>query len=188
METSTPEMIKILREKNISLFSLADFGRLFNISNRQTLYKKIQRLEKKGFAEKLTKGKYLFSFGQAGDFEIANYLYSPSYISLESALSFYGIITGFPYLVTSITVKKPRTIRCRSKEFVYSQILPEFYFGMEKDKGFLMADAEKALLDYIYFGNKGLRNKDFDEMDFSVIDKKKLKMYARIMNIRGLPI
>src|SRR3989338_10301229 len=105
METSTPEIIKILREKNISLFSLADFGRLFKISNQQTLYKKIKRLEKNGFAEKLVKGKYLFSFGEASDYKIANYLYSPSYISLESALSFYGIITGFTYMVTSIAVK-----------------------------------------------------------------------------------
>jgi len=188
METSTPEIIKILREKNISLFSLADFGRLFKISNQQTLYKKIQRLEKNGFAEKLVKGKYLFSFGEASDYKIANYLYSPSYISLESALSFYGIITGFTYMVTSIAVKKPRTIRCRNKEFVYSQILPEFYFGMQKDKGFLIASPEKALLDYIYFGNKGLRNKEFDEMDFSVIDKRKLRLYAGMMNIRKLPI
>lgn len=188
METSTLEIIKVLREKNISLFSLADFSRLFKITNQQTLYKKIQRLEKKGLVEKLIKGKYLFNFGQAGDYEIANYLYSPSYVSLESALSFYGIITSFAYMMTSITVKKPRTIRCRNLDFVYSQILPEFYFGMEKDKGFLIASPEKALLDYLYFGNKGLRNKEFDEMDFSGIDKKKLAIYAKTMNISKLPL
>ena len=59
---------------------------------------------------------------------------------------------------------------------------------MQKDKGFLIASPEKALLDYIYFGNKGLRNKEFDEMDFSVIDKRKLRLYAGMMNIRKLPI
>ena len=48
METySTPDIIRILQKKQVSFFSLADFGRLFNIGNQQTLYKKIQRLEEK---------------------------------------------------------------------------------------------------------------------------------------------
>ena len=38
METySTAEVIKILKEKDITLFSLADFGRLFKIENENTL-------------------------------------------------------------------------------------------------------------------------------------------------------
>jgi len=188
METRLAEIIRALKEKNVSLFSLTDFGRLFKISNRQTLYKKIQRLEKQELVEKLAKGKYLFTFSRATDFEIVNYLYSPSYVSLESALSFYGIITGFPYTITSITTKKPRTIRCRGKDFVYCRILPRFYFGFGKKEGFLMAEPEKALLDYIYFGQKGLRSREFDEMDFSTLDKKRLKTYAKMMAIKKLPI
>lgn len=189
METSTLEIIKILREKEISLFSLSDFSLLFNIGNRQTLYKKIQRLESTGIVEKLIKGKYLFKFNEVTDFAIANYLYAPSYISLESALSHYSIITGFTYSITSITVNKSHHLRCRNKEFSYSQISSRFYFGMTKDVGgFLIAEPEKALLDYIYFGQKGLRNLEFDEMDLSKIDRKKLVLYAGKLNIRKLPI
>lgn len=188
METSTLKIIKILREKYINLFSLTDFGRLFKISNQQTLYKKIQRLENEGLVERIIKGKYLFKFGQATDFEIANYLYPPSYISLESALSFYGIITGFPYLITSITSKNSKIIRAQNKDFSYSQISSGFYFGIEKKERFLIASPEKALLDYIYFASKGLRNKEYDEMDFSEIDRKKMVLYAKIMNIKKLPI
>ena len=51
---STTEIIKILKEKQISIFSLADFSRLFNIDNNNTLYKKIARLEKKKLIKKLT--------------------------------------------------------------------------------------------------------------------------------------
>jgi len=189
METSTLEIIKLLREKEISLFSLSDLALLFKIGNRQTLYKKIQRLESTGIVEKLIKGKYLFKFNEVTDYTIANYLYAPSYISLESALSHYSIITGFPYSITSITVNKPRVLRCRNKEFSYSQISSPFYFGVVKNTGgFLIADPEKALLDYIYFGTKGLRNQEFDEMDLSIIDRKKLALYAGKLNIRKLPI
>jgi len=59
METyTTADIIRILKEKEIGIFSLADFERLFNISNRQTLYKKIQRLEKKKFIKKLIRGVF----------------------------------------------------------------------------------------------------------------------------------
>ncbi len=189
METSTLEIIKTLQKRNISVFSLADFRRLFAIKNAQTLYKKIQRLEKDGVIEFLVKGKYLFILNNSttADYEIANFLYPQSYVSLESALSYYGIITGFPYGTTSITVKKPRTFKCQGREFNYSQIAPALYFGMEKDKNFLIASPEKALIDYIYFGNKGLRGQDFDEMDFSIIDRKKLALYAKMANIRKFP-
>ena len=40
----------------------------------------------------------------------ANYLYQPSYISLDSALSFYGVITGFSYKITSVSTKKTRSL------------------------------------------------------------------------------
>ncbi|MDO8515360.1 MAG: hypothetical protein Q7S14_02580 [bacterium] len=189
MESSTLEIVKTLRDKKISLFSLSDLALLFKIDNRQTLYKKVQRLEKSGIIEKLIKGKYLFTFDNVTDYAIANYLYAPSYVSLESALSHYSIITGFPYSVTSITVNKPHSLRCRNKEFTYSKITQRFYFGIQKDaSGFLMAEPEKALVDYIYFGQKGLRNLDFSEMDFSLIDRKKLALYAGKLNIRKLPI
>jgi len=67
------------------LFTLSDFGRLFKIENQNTLYKKIQRLEKKKIIKKLIKGKYVFALNKTNDFTIANYVYPPSYVSLESA-------------------------------------------------------------------------------------------------------
>lgn len=173
------EIINILREKQLSLFSLADFSRLFEIRNRETLYKKISRLEKKKIIKKLIKGKYIFLFNQPQDYFIANYLYQPSYISLETALSFYGIITAFPYKITSITPKKTKNIIVENKEFSYVQILPSLFWGYEKKDNFLIAEKEKALLDYLYLYTKGLRNFDKEEFDLKEINKKKLFLYAK---------
>lgn len=173
------EIINILREKQVSLFSLADFSRLFEIRNRETLYKKISRLEKKKIIKKLIKGKYIFLFNQPQDYFIANYLYQPSYISLETALSFYGIITAFPYKITSITPKKTKNIIVENKEFSYVQILPSLFWGYEKKDNFLIAEKEKALLDYLYLYTKGLRNFDKEEFDLKEINKKKLFLYAK---------
>lgn len=185
METSSlTDIIKILRDKQAPLFSLADFERLLNIVKKQTLYKKIQRLKKEKIIQKLINGKYRFLFGTINDFTLANFLYQPSYVSLESALSFYGIIAGFPYQITSITIKKTREVRVDSKDFQYSQISQKFFWGYEKKENFLIADREKALLDYIYFGKKGLRNLSFDEFDLTAIDKSKLAIYAKKFNIK----
>lgn len=189
METySITDIIKLLQTKQLSLVTLNDFGKLFNIDNRQTLYKKIARLEKAQIVQKLIKGKYQFLFNPVNDYVIANFLYQPSYISLESALSFYGIITGFPYQIISITVKPTKSIEINQKgslkikEFKYSQIENGLFWGYEKQGDFLIANKEKALLDYIYFGIKGLRNISFDEMDLSEISKNKLVSYAKKIN------
>jgi predicted transcriptional regulator of viral defense system len=117
------------------------------------------------------------------DFAIANYLYQPSYISLESALSFYGIITGFPYKITSISTKKSRLFNTDQKEFQYSQIAADLFWGYEKRENFLLADKEKALLDYLYFFSKGIKSFDREEFDLQEINQKKLISYARSFKI-----
>jgi len=183
METySTTDIIKIMREREMSTFSLDDFGRLLNINNQNSLYKKIQRLEKKEIIKKLIKGKYLFVFNKTDDFKIANYIYQPSYISLESALSFYGIITGFSYKITSITVKKSRSYIIDEKDYLYSHINQDLFWGYEKKEDFLIAEKEKALVDLIYFYSKGLRGFDREDLDISEINKKKLILYAKKFN------
>jgi len=183
METySTTDIIKIMREREMSTFSLDDFGRLSNINNQNSLYKKIQRLEKKEIIKKLIKGKYLFIFNKTDDFKIANYIYQPSYISLESALSFYGIITGFSYKITSITVKKSLSYIIDEKDYLYSHINQDLFWGYEKKEDFLIAEKEKALVDLIYFYSKGLRGFDREDLDISEINKKKLILYAKKFN------
>ena len=181
---STTGIIKLLQAKELSLLTLNDFSKLFNIDNRQTLYKKIARLEKAQIIQKLIKGKYRFLFQPADDFTLANFIYQPSYVSLESALSFYGIITGFPYRITSISIKPTKLIEVGQKEYIYSRIEKSLFWGYTKLDNFLIAEKEKALLDYIYFGIKGLRNLSFDEMDFSEIDKNKLAGYTKKINNR----
>lgn len=185
METyNNIEIIKILQKNNLSLFTLTDFAKLFKIENRETLYKKIQRLEEKEIIKKLIKGKYLFLFNKPDDFTVANFLYQPSYISLESALSFHSLITGFPYQITSITTKKAKLYAFDQKSFQYAQIKPDYFWGFEKKENFLIAEKEKALLDYVYLVFKGWRiltKKDLrSDFDLSQINKEKFITYLKL--------
>lgn len=172
-------IIKKLARKELSLFTTSDFKKLFGIEKDNTAYKIIERLTKKRVLKRLTKKRYLFSLLPSDDFQIANFLYSPSYISLESALSFYGIISQFPYQITSITSKKTKTVGVDKKEFVYSHLKENLFFGYERKAKFLIAFPEKALFDYLYFCSKGLRSFEEDEFDLKKINKRALFDFSK---------
>ncbi|MCG2690165.1 hypothetical protein L6252_02700 [Candidatus Parcubacteria bacterium] len=167
-------IIQKLNAQGLRFFTTTDFKKFFDIKQDNTASKMLERLIKKGILKKLSAGRYLFVLLGADDFQIANFLYSPSYISLESALCFYGMLSQFPYQITSISRKKTKTITCLNKEFNYSHIKQSLFFGYQKEKGFLIASPEKALLDYLYFCSKGLGNFEKDDFNLAKINKQKL--------------
>lgn len=178
-------IIKKLKEKGVSLLTPPEFKRIFGIEKENTAYKILGRLVKRGILKHLIKRKYLFSFSDYNDFQVANFLHSPSYISLETALSFYGIITQFPYPITSVTPKRTKIIRTLDKEFSFSHIKADLFLGYEKKESFLIATPEKALFDYLYLFQKGLRIFEKEEFDLRKIKKGKvLKFIKRIKDKR----
>lgn len=87
---------------------------------------------------------------------LANLIYGPSYISLEYALSYHGLIPERVEALTSVTTGRTRTFTTPVGVFTYHMIpLPAFQVGMtrvELDDGgaFLIAAPEKALVDKIF--------------------------------------
>ena len=180
METiSKDKAIKIFHHKRISLFSVTDAKKIFKVKKENTLYKLLQRLEKSGVIKRIIKGKYLFTYREVGDFDLANFLVNPSYVSLESALSFYGILPQFPYTITSVTPLKSQKIIYQEKEYEFVHLESKYFFGFVKKDRFLIATPEKALLDELYFMAKKLRRIHLADLDLKMIDKKKFKYLSR---------
>lgn len=187
METISKEKaIRILFQKKISFFDISDAKKIFGVKKDNTLYKLLQRLEGAGVINRIIKGKYHFSFKEIHDFELANFLVNPSYISLESALSFYGILPQFPYTITSVTPRKSRAIIYQEKEYQFSHLKRNYFFGFVKKENFLVASPEKALLDELYFMAKKLRKIHFEDLDLGQINKKRLKRMSQ--KYRFLPL
>lgn len=176
---STNKAIQILHQKNVSLFNINDVRKIFGIKKDNTLYKFLQRLEKKNIIKRIRKGQYLFSLKEVSDFEIANFLVTPSYISLESALSFYGILSQFPYTITSITSKKSKKIIYQDKEYEFVHLDSKYFSGFTKKEKFLIASPEKALLDELYFMAKKLRKISLEELALSGVNKRGLQTMAK---------
>ena len=143
--------------KNYPIFRLEDIFKWFPLENRRTVISQLSGWTNKGLLQRLKRGVYKFSDFQVKDtFILSDLLYSPSYISKESALNYYGIIPDIPFAITSVTTNK--SIDFHSKEyglFIYSHIKPTLFFSYKTIKtdiyNYKIALPEKALFDFIYF-------------------------------------
>lgn len=92
---------------------------------------------------------------QPDSFLIANHLRGPSYISVESALSFWGLIPERTYEISSVTIKTSKKYDTPVGRFSYKQLsLPYYAFGIQRveitpQQFTLMASPEKAICDKI---------------------------------------
>lgn len=112
--------------------------------------KKIIRLKKGLYTLPNIRNYYTFSFQW-----LANTLYSPSYLSLEYALSWHGMIPERVQAFTSISTLKTQAFQNPLGTFIYRHVKKDLFFGFEEKKDsygvlVLLANPEKALLDFIY--------------------------------------
>lgn len=122
---------------------------------------KISALLKSGDIINLKNGLYLVSEKYRTERVslelLANQIYGPSYVSLDNALSFYGIIPERVNTISSICVKRTRLFENSIGKFQYHYAKPEYYkIGIvnhitESNKIVLIASLEKALCDKIVF-------------------------------------
>src|SRR3990172_6165285 len=189
METyNLAALTKKLYQSPLALFTIKTLRDLSGADLPQaTFFSLLSRMKKQHILQKLERDKYMLAGGRVHDFSIANFLYEPSYVSLETALNFHGILAQFPYEIASITPKKPTTKILNGKTFRYVRIKQSLFWGYEPAHGFLIAQPEKALLDLLYLQSKGLAIAHTDEMDLSKLDKPRLAAYAnRFPPLKGL--
>ena len=179
--------------KDITLFSLKDVRKFEKTFDRRRL----TEWQKKGYIKKIIKGYYLFSdieMDQNVLFLIANKIYKPSYISFESALSFYRLIPESIFAITSANSRNTYTFKTLYGEFIYKKIKPKLMFGYEtltnRNHLFNIAEVEKSILDYLYIKPHLKSEGDFEELRidsevfFESINKKKFYSYLeRFKNI-----
>lgn len=179
------EILKIqqkLLEKGIGIFTALEFRRLTGLSYIAG-QRILERYTRKGMFHRLKKGFYVFTLARIPAWLIANRLVRPSYISYESALSYYGIIPETVYSITSATTKKPAEIEVEEKSFVYHSMKRNVFTGylpleMEGQTVFV-AEPEKALCDYLYL--VFLRKKELNErLNIKKISSVKLIKYASL--------
>lgn len=155
--------------ENLDQFGIVpiDYGVLRAIySNYSFPRNKIAGLEQNGSLIRLKRGSYVVSPNYSKQLLsvelIANHLYGPSYVSMETALRFHGLIPEQVYAIRSMTVKRAKIFENSIGRFEYVTV-PETYYPVgimqqlvHENYSFLIASPEKALCDMIV-ASPGLR-------------------------------
>ena len=154
----------------------------------------------KGLLVKLRNQYYAFpEYRQVPDFSryIANRIYAPSYISLHSALSFYGMIPEEVVQLTSVTTLKTAKFENDFGTFHYQNVKTPLFFGyelktMQNGRRLLFATLEKALLDLLYLNPYYKTEQDMEELrldeDFlqNEFNKRRFSDYLRRIGSKTL--
>lgn len=128
------------------------------------IVEKARRLESDGKIIRLKKGMYVLSPVETGKVLnrnlIANHIYGPSYVSLQTALRRYGLIPEQVHLIQSLTTKHSRSFETPVGNFDYKCCSKEYFpIGVrlenDNDITYLIATPEKALCDLINY-SKGV--------------------------------
>jgi len=144
---------------------------------------KITDLLRKGKIIRIKKGLYIFGEdyrqGLYSREILANLIYGPSYISLDFALHYYGLIPERVEAVTSVTTGRSRKFFTTVGLFNYRGIsLNAFRVGMDRielseGRSFLMAVPEKALADKIQ-SNRGTGIKTQSELRHYLLESLRI--------------
>ncbi len=113
---------------------------------------------------------------------ISNFLISPSYISLEYALSYYDLIPEATMTYTSISTKKTTKFKTSLGVFEYRSIKEGLFFGftkvIEQGQSYFIAYPEKAVLDFFYFHqDMGGSESEFESYRFQNLGSLNLKRF-----------
>jgi len=117
-----------IKAKKLNTFTARDLRLLFGFSQRASEML-VFRYAKKGLIIRLKRGLYALADYLPIDEIIANKLRTPSYISLEYALSYYGVIPETVYEITSVTTKSARRFKVLGKEFSFRKIKTAAFSG-----------------------------------------------------------
>ncbi len=170
-------------EKNI--FSVAEARVVCFADKPEVLNLQLHLWRKSGELIALKRGLYMFADAKIEAHEIARSLYYPCYFSMEYALNFYGIIPDAVFQHTLVSPKATRHFKTAVGIFSYQQIKKEAFCGYDPET--LMAEKEKALVDYFYLHSAELEADDRFwehsrlEAGSTKINFKKVFMYAKYL-------
>ncbi len=178
----TIEFIKALERLDKPFYTIPDLEKITGLS-RDSLYVTIKRLVDKGVLERIGSGIYRVFTAPPSIERATSSLYIPNYLSFESALSRYGILTLIPYTLTFATTRKSRRFTIEGRDIEFRQIKKDLFWGNEMEGGIYIATPEKAFLDLIYFVSRGKTSMDLDEIDMAKLSKSKLRELSK-----GFPV
>lgn len=183
------EAYQLLVRLGVPAFTTADAAGSLRRS-RAHASKTLERLAQAQQIVRLTKGKWAIH-SKIDPLSIAELLTHPwpSYISLQTALFYHGMIEQIPGVIYVVSLARSRVCRTPLGTFSIHQMAPEFFFGFEEKGPYRVKIAcpEKALLDVFYLSPA--KSRLFSalpelELPKRFSTKKAFSMQGRIKSLR----
>lgn len=155
---STYNKLKKIYTSPLKFFTTKDLKDLLEVKNRRTFEETVKKLESEKVLTKIERGKYIKTNSEYSKFELSQFIYGPSYISLETALSYYGLIEQLPFEITAVSTKKSIEKEFEGQTYSYKKINKELFIGYRREEDFLIAFPEKAIFDQLYLSLFGIKS------------------------------
>ncbi len=170
MRKSYSQRLKTLLNSKRTVFRTKDLEKLWQENSNNTIIT-ARRMVEKGIIIKLAKGYYAID-EECSNYELANLIISPSYISFNSALFYWGVNFQLSDRLESVA-----NIYYNRKVgeilFVYHAMKSDIFFnsdGIKTKDNISIAAPERALLDCFYFGINANID-DWDKINRSTLYK-----------------
>lgn len=147
----TKNIKNILKQNKIKYFSVDIFS-LFLWVKKTNFSRNI--VHNKEYFKKIKNWIYTLKENDLTNFEVSQIIDSTSYISLESALSYYSIIPDRTVSTFCITTKKTNKYNNDFWTFFFRNLPEHLFFWFDLMDNFFIAEKEKAILDYLYLNKK----------------------------------
>lgn len=182
--------------RELPAFNLNDVRKLDPDFHRQQL----NYWQNQGYIKPLAGGYYVLADRAMDEmylFMVANKIYEPSYVSLESALAYYEVIPETVLGVTSVSSRKTKQYESTWGIFSYRSVKPQYMIGYQviennPGKKFKISCLEKALLDYLYLNSDIQSMADFEGLRWNrtqlhgLLDRSIFTKYVNIYDKRAL--
>jgi predicted transcriptional regulator of viral defense system len=181
--------------QSVPVFSVLDIEKSFPGFETENLL----NWQRKGYLVRVRNGWYSLSGtvrSRQDLYYVANRIYHPSYLSLETALSHYGWIPEGVFSFSSVTTRKTQAFESPLGAFFYRSLKPSLYFGYKilavGGLNIRIAEPEKTILDFFYFRSDIRDMEDLASFRFNIFDMKqtldmvKLADYASLFQSRSL--
>lgn len=160
------------------VFSLSDLKCLMNEENSVLMYRRIKNLQKENLISRFKNGYYILK--EYSKEVLSNKVKPESYISFGNVLSKELLIGSVPQnTVYAVKTGRNRNYSNNELNLVYMGINSSLFFGFNYVNGVAFANPEKALLDTLYYYQKGQKYSFdiFSDINISKLNFTKFNEY-----------
>ncbi len=162
------DYLSTLLRSNNTVFTFKELSLIWNETDVELIKKRVYRYTKMGKLYPIRKGIYAKDKNY-NKLELANKIFTPAYISLETVLSREGIVFQH-YDQIFVVSYLSREISCDGQTYVFRRIKDVILtnsLNVEKKGNYYIASRERAFLDTIYL-NKNYHFDNLSSIDWDV--------------------